>query len=270
MNTPNIPSTTSDRRSTSKIARLPKRLRNQINEMMEDGLTYAEILRQLGDPVEHLNCQNLSDWHKSGHQAWRKDQAWLHQMQGNLDFASQVLQSSKGLMLHEASLRIAVKQMFGLLANFDPCTFADKLADDPAAYVRILHTLVKLSETALKYQCHHADQAQYEEEHRPRKRRGLSEKTRRIIEEELNLRSHFTPLDDLAAADSDWQANPRDEPAPRTPGSESRLQPAGPNPAEQSGDGGLKPNQGESRPIKPNKANKCDPAGGRPLNTRLH
>ena len=68
-----------------KIARLPEATRNQINQMLDDGLTYREIIQQLNlansstpqdsniSPLPYaISEMNLSNWYKGGFQDWRK------------------------------------------------------------------------------------------------------------------------------------------------------------------------------------------------------
>src|SRR5229473_4629808 len=74
------PSTGSSRRRTGKIATLPKSSRTRLNQMLEDGLPYAIIIKSLGRDGKRLTENNLSDWHKGGYQDWLKEQEWLDDM----------------------------------------------------------------------------------------------------------------------------------------------------------------------------------------------
>jgi hypothetical protein len=55
------------RRRNGKIAHLPKTVRDQLNTMLADGLTYPEIIQALGDQAADLNKDNLSNWHAGGY-----------------------------------------------------------------------------------------------------------------------------------------------------------------------------------------------------------
>src|SRR5438552_2495306 len=72
-----------------------------------------------------------------------------------------ILDDPDASKIREASLCIAVKQMYDLLADFDPAPFIQKLADDPQNYSRILNALSKLAEAGLRY-----DRLRAEEAHR--------------------------------------------------------------------------------------------------------
>jgi hypothetical protein len=65
-----------DRRPRNgKIARLPEALRNQINQMLEDGLPYKAVLATLRDaaaaPLPYaISEMNLSNWRRGGYHEW--------------------------------------------------------------------------------------------------------------------------------------------------------------------------------------------------------
>ncbi len=185
---------TSRRRNSGKVAHLPRRVRDRINKMLDDGLTYSEIIGKLGKAGEHLTRKNLGCWHRGGHQLWLEERTWLREMRATVEFACEVARTEGGSKLHEAILRIAVKQLYELMLSFKPVTLAGKLADNPSAYARLLHALSGLTEAGLKYELRRDDDGWWEtyaDDPEPgRKRRGLSEKTRLLIEKELNLKGH--------------------------------------------------------------------------------
>lgn len=138
---PSIPS----RRRTGKIARLPHEHRELINHMLRDGAPYPKIIQKLADHGYKLDKHNLSRWYGGGHQDWVEEQAWLEEMRVRLDFAREVVNQPNANLLDEASLRIAVTQMYNLLLAFDPLSLKNQLATQPTAYSRILGSLCKLT-----------------------------------------------------------------------------------------------------------------------------
>ena len=61
-----------------KVARLPEPLRNRVNNMLEDGLRYRDIilkLQQDGGLPYPLSEMNLSNWYRGGYQEWLRDKA---------------------------------------------------------------------------------------------------------------------------------------------------------------------------------------------------
>ncbi len=138
------------RRRTGKVARLPKEDRDLVNLMLHDGVSYPDICKKLSERGHQLNPDNLCHWRAGGHQDWLAEQAWLEEMRVRLDFATDIVEQKNGDLLDAASLRIAVVQMYNLLAGFNPARLSDKLAEQPGAYARILNVLCKLTQGAVK------------------------------------------------------------------------------------------------------------------------
>src|SRR2546428_10347776 len=64
-------------RGNGHVARLPKSVRDQINNWMLDGVAYAEIIGRLGEQGKHLKPDHLYQWKKRGHKDWLVQQDWL-------------------------------------------------------------------------------------------------------------------------------------------------------------------------------------------------
>jgi hypothetical protein len=133
-----------------KIARLPADLRERLNLLLRDGAPYNAIIRAFRELGHHLNKTNLSRWHAGGFLDWLREQAFLEEARARLDFSASVLKEPNADLVDQASLRVAVLRMHILLTQFDPATLAKKLAESPAAYVRVLNSLCHLTHTALE------------------------------------------------------------------------------------------------------------------------
>src|SRR2546425_44536 len=105
------------RHPRGKIASLPRKVRQQLNMMLGDGLTYSQTIAALGDPARNLSVDCVKRWHAGPYQQWIKDQMWLEELSAKLDFAADVLQDPESPKVREASLAIAIKQMYDLLAS---------------------------------------------------------------------------------------------------------------------------------------------------------
>ncbi|MDB6059686.1 MAG: hypothetical protein JWO95_3530, partial [Verrucomicrobiales bacterium] len=64
----------SGHRRNGKVARLPKGVREQLNELLDDGVEYAEIIKTLGDAGKGLTKHNVSQWARGGYRDWIKEQ----------------------------------------------------------------------------------------------------------------------------------------------------------------------------------------------------
>ena len=62
------------RRATGKVAHLPKLIRDQVNQMLDDGVTFREIAKKLPDlGYPGFFYQNIQRWRSRGHQAWLRE-----------------------------------------------------------------------------------------------------------------------------------------------------------------------------------------------------
>jgi len=143
-------SDSSTNRRKGKVARLPKDIRELINVMLADGVTYRAIAGKIAEHGYRLSPDSLSNWYAGGYQDWLKHQGWLEEMRARLDFASEIVQENNSELIDSASLRVAVMRMYRLLLAFDPAVLCGKIAEQPGAYARLLSVLCKLTDEAVK------------------------------------------------------------------------------------------------------------------------
>src|SRR3974390_1328192 len=78
-------------RRNGNVARLPHPLRERVNRMLRDGAPYREIIRSRARQGHKLGKSNLTRWFAGGHQDWLKEQTWLQEMNGRLEFATELM-----------------------------------------------------------------------------------------------------------------------------------------------------------------------------------
>ncbi len=188
----------SDHRNKGKVARLPKKLRDEINQMIDDGLPYGEIIQHLGEAGKDLNEKNISTWKSGGYQHWVQEQQRLGAMRARQEFAIDLVHQNEGATTHQAAFQIAALQLCDLLDDFDPTLLKNKLHDDPEtyalllnAYTRLLNAMPRISQAdadceRIKTELE-AAKAKMEKGKPGDKPPGLSPEARRLIEKELNL-----------------------------------------------------------------------------------
>src|ERR1041384_6093440 len=88
------------------IARLPKEVRRRINEMLDDGLPYLEIIRRLGDPGKDLNEDMLHRWKMGGYQDYLREQRLLDQCSARREQAFALLSQSSHINGFQATQQI--------------------------------------------------------------------------------------------------------------------------------------------------------------------
>jgi hypothetical protein len=153
-NPPQADTSPPSRRRTGKIARLPREHRELINLMLRDGTSYSKIIQKLAERGHTLDKDHISRWNAGGYQDWVQEQAWLEEMRARLDFAKQVVNQPNANLIDEASLRIAVTQMYNLLLAFDPLSLKTQLSTQPTAYSRILGSLCKITDSLARSERH--------------------------------------------------------------------------------------------------------------------
>ena len=145
-------STPSDRRSRSKIARLPKSTRERLNQLLADGLSYPDVLQMMGDETKHVTEMDLSRWMHSGHKLWLKQQAWLDHVTLTFDVAKEMVSENKAFSIHEANLHIAATTLSETMLGTDLTTLPTLLQENPKHFFDILRAVPRFAQQALSFQ----------------------------------------------------------------------------------------------------------------------
>src|SRR5436190_17504372 len=134
------------RRRTGTIARLPNTVRDQLNQMLLDGIPYRQIIEKLGEDGKDLNEGHISEWKKGGYEDWLLQQERLDDLGATREAALSLVRQKAGAPVQDAARTIASAQLYELLLSFDPRSFAAALADKPELYFRLINSLARLSE----------------------------------------------------------------------------------------------------------------------------
>ena len=86
---------TKSRRRNGKVARLPKAIRERINQMMADGRVYLHIIAELGEDGKTLNEDSLANWKSGGYAEWLKEQRELEEMRLTQEYAVDLARESE-------------------------------------------------------------------------------------------------------------------------------------------------------------------------------
>jgi hypothetical protein len=140
-------------RGRGKVARLPKTIRDQLNNLLLDGVPYPEIIQRLGDPVNHLKPDHIHQWKKHGYQNWLVERDWLERISSKAEFSADILAAPDSSGLHEAGLRIAASQMFDQLMRFAAVSpESPEATGQPEIFARLVNALSRLTRVALVFQ----------------------------------------------------------------------------------------------------------------------
>jgi len=181
-----------------KVARLPKALRDQINQLMADGCTYLDIIQELGQAGEGLSENNLSNWKSGGYTDWVTEQQRLDRMRVRQEFAIDLVRENNGVTSHQAASQIAALNLCDIVDDFDPEILKRALLSDPETYVkllnaytRLLNAMPKLSRAEVECEIRREDRAEnaakLQKDKDGGQPPGLSDKARREMEDKLNL-----------------------------------------------------------------------------------
>jgi len=132
-----------------KIAKLPKPLRDLINNSLDDGLPARQIIDKLqassNPPLPYpISEVNISDWRKTGYQRYLAHLDHLDAVQANHEAALEMVTANDTMTLPEAGLQIIASQYFEFLGEFSPAGLKEKLAEDPLKYTRFLNVFARL------------------------------------------------------------------------------------------------------------------------------
>lgn len=138
-----------------KIARLPREIRETLNQRLDDGQPGSVLLPWLNaKPAvqailkEHfdgqpINDQNLSDWRRGGFQDWLTKQEERGRLQALSRYAADLV--SHGTDPHDAANVIAGGRLLAALEeNLTPQLIKEILAEKPADMIGLIGSLVAL------------------------------------------------------------------------------------------------------------------------------
>jgi hypothetical protein len=133
-------------RRNGKVARLPFALREQINQMLDDGLPYKTIIQNLGEPGKHLNEDNLSNWRLGGYQDFLKVQAINDRARTQTQAAADVVREIGDLdpsKLQRACKEMALLQYLDTIIDHGEVLAREALKANPAKMITLMNTVTK-------------------------------------------------------------------------------------------------------------------------------
>lgn len=178
------------RRNISKIARLPKPLREHLNKMLDDGHPYSAVVQWLTEnSAPDISERNVSDWKNSGFIDWLNSQAAFQDMHALREFANEATANPDDLRIQEAALLLGTMRILRHLRDSAPEPFQKQMDTKPYHFVSLLHCLVGTSAQHLKLKKYKQEQREVAKASRPcrKRKRGVTKSTRHAIEEDLNL-----------------------------------------------------------------------------------
>jgi len=142
----------SGHRRQGKVARLPKAVRDKLNFLILDGLSYTDIIKALGEDGEGLNEDMLSRWKLGGHQEWLTEEKDMEDMHLREEYTLQLVKENGGTTLNEATIKMATAQIRQALRAFGQNVLQSALEDNSQNYIRLINALARLTSGAITCQ----------------------------------------------------------------------------------------------------------------------
>ena len=134
-------------RRNGKVARLPEVVRNQINQMLRDGLPYPAIIQWLSDNGHPgFIPMNLSRWVDGGYGEWLSERERERAHRDRLQWAADLEHKNGSEAMMRANLQMNSIQVIDALSYVDTKTVAEKLTRRPDKFFVMMKTNLKLIE----------------------------------------------------------------------------------------------------------------------------
>ena len=149
-----------NKRRNGKVALLPQPIRDQINRLLDDGVTYAAIIKKLAPLGVSLNVQNLSNWFHGGFQDYLHDLFWREQLARLQENYTKLFPDARlaetSLQWAATSLCLRFRQLHQLRDQDHPQSH-----NTPDDLLPLINTLCRVSRETLKVQKHRQAQNQH-------------------------------------------------------------------------------------------------------------
>jgi hypothetical protein len=139
-------------RRRGNVAQLPKVVRDRINVMIEDGVTYREIIERLGEDGKDLDPSNLTRWRQGGYQDWLVERAFIERTRMRQETPAELVKDFAGTEVNEAALQLGTLHIFDALRDLesDSESLKKKLGGDCAAFARLINALARASRETMQ------------------------------------------------------------------------------------------------------------------------
>jgi hypothetical protein len=174
-----------------EVARLPKELRQRVNEMLDDGSTSNQIRAALGQLGKDLSLDSIDAWRKGGYHDYLREQRFLAESRLRHELVFDLAREDQSIDAFQAAHKIAAGLICEIIAEFGADTLREAVQRNPLNLLRMLNSLSRLTAGGLECERHLVDQvertAKLKQLKAPRKKAGLSRKTLKEMQEKLNL-----------------------------------------------------------------------------------
>ena len=144
-------------RRNSQIARLPKEVRQHVNEMLDDGSTSLQVTAWLAEQGHgQFNEMVISRWRNGGYQDWLTAQERLDERQYKLELAQQHATAGDPVF-HDAGVNIIAQEFYDAFSRLNFEELAAKARENPDKLIRLLQIFIQFNAYCLRRDKHRND-----------------------------------------------------------------------------------------------------------------
>lgn len=178
------------KRRRSAIARFPKTVRDQINQMLDDGLPYAAIRQQLGQFGTNLSDDTIGRWKQGGYYDHLRELRLLDESRSRFELTLDLARQEQGIDAFQAAHKIAAALICDAVAEIGADSLRQAVKLNPLNLLRMLNSLSRLTTGGLKCERHLVDQAERNTGLQPqqsKQKKGISSGSVQEMEDALHL-----------------------------------------------------------------------------------
>lgn len=139
----------------SKISRLPRTVRDELNRRLDDGVKGPELLPWLNGLPEtqamlkkhyggiEISDQNLSNWRETGFFEWQQDQKHVAKLKRMTELSLSVADKAGDII--KGSRALSAGHIMTMLESLDVDAQEELLAESPENYPKLVGALARLS-----------------------------------------------------------------------------------------------------------------------------
>jgi hypothetical protein len=180
-----------EHRHKGKVGRLPKEIRDQLSQMIVDGVPYKEIKSRLGEHGRDLSINNISNWKTDGGlDEYIREQDRLYDCKLRYELLERVAAQNTGTANYQAGPKMAVALISEALIDLGPEVLRKSMQDDSRNAYRLLNSLARLLSGGLRCESHLMDLAERKaslEKPEETEGKGMSDEIQKTLINKLNL-----------------------------------------------------------------------------------
>ena len=159
--------------------------------MLDDGLTYAQIIEQLGELGKDLDEEHIRRWKAGGYQDYLREQRLIEQCRLRRDRAFELINGASSISGFQATQQIAAAQICATIAEIGGDILREALIANPLNYFRTLNSFARLTTGGLKCERHLVQEAErllaQAQKKAPDEKKGISPESVKEMQDKLNL-----------------------------------------------------------------------------------